>query len=94
MSINVYLIAILANYMFRLLLAIFSLSSREIKILLYPLCAQVVQRSLHRALLRNVISICGGMLWLEAWESLMASVKFEGSSCAGIVNRRIPPPSS
>jgi len=66
MSIKVYLVAMLDNYMFRPLLAIFRLSSRELKVLLYTLCAHVVQRSLHRALLRNVISICGGMLWLEA----------------------------
>jgi len=54
--------AILDNYMFWSLLAIFRLSSRELKVLLYTLCAHVVQKSLHRALLRNVISICGGML--------------------------------
>ena len=66
MSIKVYLMAILDNYMFRPLLAIFRLSSRELKVLLYTLCAHVVQKSLHRAILRNVISICGGMLWLEA----------------------------
>jgi len=62
MSIKVYLMAILDNYMFRPLLAIFMLSSRELKVLLYTLCAHVVQRSLHRTLFRNVI--CGGMLWL------------------------------
>ena len=68
--------AILDNYMFRPLLAIFRLSSRELKVLLYTLCSHVVQRSLHRALLRNVISICGGMLWLEALYGLLAGVKF------------------
>jgi len=62
MSIKVYLMAILDNYMFRPLLAIFRLSSREIKFLIYTLSAHVVQRSVHRALLRNVISICGGTL--------------------------------
>jgi len=34
-SIKVYLMAILDNYMFRPLLAIFRLSSRELKVLLY-----------------------------------------------------------
>jgi len=34
--------------------------------LLYTLCAHLVQRYLHRALLSNVISKCGGMLRLEA----------------------------
>jgi len=43
-SIKVYLMAILDNYMFRPLLAIFRLSSRELKVLLYTLCAHVVQR--------------------------------------------------
>jgi len=47
MSIKVYLIAILYNYMFRPLLSIFRLSSRELKVLLYTLSAHVVQRSLH-----------------------------------------------
>jgi len=37
-SIKVYLMAILDNYMFRPLLAIFRLSSRELKFLLYTLC--------------------------------------------------------
>ena len=35
MSFKVYLMAILDNYMFRPLLAIFRLSSRELKVLLY-----------------------------------------------------------
>jgi len=61
-SIKVYLMAILDNYMFRRFMAIFGLSSRELKVLLYTLSAHVVQRSLHRALLRNAISICGCML--------------------------------
>jgi len=61
-SLKVYLMAILDNYMFRPLLTIFRLSSRELNVLLYTLSAHVVQRSVHRALLRNVISICGGML--------------------------------
>jgi len=47
MSIKVYLMAILDNYMFRPLLAIFRLSSRE----LYTLSAHVVQRSLHTGLI-------------------------------------------
>ena len=38
---------ILNNYMFRPLLAIFRLSSREIKVLLYAMCVQVMERSLH-----------------------------------------------
>ena len=50
MSIMVYLMAILDNYMFRPLLAIFRLSSRELKVLLYTLCVHVVQRSLHTSL--------------------------------------------
>jgi len=62
MSNKVYLMAILDNYMFRPLLAILRFSSRELKVLLYTLSVHVVQRSVHRALLRNVISICDGML--------------------------------
>ena len=64
MSIKVYLMAILDNYMFRPLLAVFRLSSRELNLryLLYILSAHVVQRSLHRALLRNVIYKCGGIM--------------------------------
>jgi len=70
--VEVYLMAILDNYMFRPVLAIFRLSSRELKVLLYRLCAHVVQRSLHRALLRNVISVCGSMpywgdLGVDGW---------------------------
>jgi len=42
MSIEVYLMATLDNYMFRPLLAIFRLSSRELNVLLYTLCAHVV----------------------------------------------------
>ena len=57
MSIKVYLMAVLDNYMFWPLLAIFRLSSGEIKVLLYTLCVHMVQRSLHRALLHNIISI-------------------------------------
>jgi len=51
MSIKVYLMAILDNYMFRPLLVIFRLSSRELKVLLYTLWAHVVQRSLHMGLI-------------------------------------------
>jgi len=53
MSIKVYLMTILDNYMFRPLLAIFRLSSRELKVLLlvYTLSAHVVQRSLHTGLI-------------------------------------------
>jgi len=54
MSIKVYLVALLDNYIFLPLLAIFRLPSRELKVLLYTLSAHVVQRSLHRALLRDV----------------------------------------
>ena len=51
-SVKVYLMAILDSYMFRPLLAIFRLSSREIKVLLvYILSAHVVQRSLHTGLI-------------------------------------------
>jgi len=42
---------ILDNYMFRPLLAIFRLSSRELKVLLYTLCAHVMQRSLNTGLI-------------------------------------------
>jgi len=49
-SIKVYLMAILDNYMFRPLLAIFSLSSRELKVLLYTLCSHVVQNRVYRSL--------------------------------------------
>jgi len=41
------LMSILDNYMFRPLLAIFRLSSRELKVLLYILCTHVMERSLH-----------------------------------------------
>jgi len=51
MSIKVYLMAILDNYMFRPLLTIFRLSSIELKVLLYTLSAHVVQRSLHTGLI-------------------------------------------
>ena len=50
-SIKVYLMAILDNYMFRPILAIFRLSSKELKVLLYTLSAHVVQRSLHMDLI-------------------------------------------
>ena len=50
-SVMVYLMAILGNYMFRPLLAIFRLSSRALKVLLCTLCAHVVQRSLHTGLI-------------------------------------------
>ena len=40
MSVKVYLMAILDNYMFRPLLAIFRLSSRELKVIIYTLCAR------------------------------------------------------
>jgi len=38
---------ILDNYMFRPLLDIFRLSSRELKVLLYTMYAHVMERSLH-----------------------------------------------
>jgi len=44
---------VLENYMFRPILAIFRLSSRELKVLLYIMCAHVMERSLHPGLLRN-----------------------------------------
>jgi hypothetical protein len=62
LSIKVYLMTILDNYMFRPLMTIFRLSLRELKVLLYTLWAHVVQRSLHWVLLRNVISTRGGVL--------------------------------
>jgi len=49
-SIKVYLMAILDNYMFQPILAIFRLSSRELKVLLYSLGVHVVQRYLHTLL--------------------------------------------
>jgi hypothetical protein len=51
MLIKVYLIAILDSYMFRPLLAIFWLSLRELKVLLYTLSVHMVQRSLHTSLI-------------------------------------------
>ena len=48
------LMAILDNYMFRPLMAIFRLSSRELKVLLYILCAHMMERSLHPGLLASV----------------------------------------
>ena len=50
MSIKVYLMAILDSYMFRHLLAIFRLFSRELKVLLCTLSENVVQKSLHTGL--------------------------------------------
>ena len=50
-SLKVYLMAILDNYMFRSMLGIFRLSSRELKVLLYTLSAHVVQRSLDTGLI-------------------------------------------
>ena len=41
------LMTILDNYMFRPLLAIFRLSSRELKVLLYIMCAHAMERALH-----------------------------------------------
>jgi len=68
MSIKMYLMAILDNYMFRPLLAIFRLSSREHNLRSYYIHLTCTWcRDLYiRALLCNVISITGGMLWLEA----------------------------
>ena len=51
MSVKVYLVAIQDNYLFRPLLAIFRLSSRELKVLLYTLSAHMVQRSLRTGLI-------------------------------------------
>ena len=56
-SLEVYLMAILDNYMSRSLLAIFRLSSRELKVLLYILRSFVVQRFIHRALLLNPLTL-------------------------------------
>jgi len=41
------LMTILENYMFRPLLSIFNLSLRELKVLLYILCAHMMERSVH-----------------------------------------------
>ena len=41
------LMTILDSHMFQPLLAIFRLSSRELEVLLYILCAHVMERSLH-----------------------------------------------
>ena len=41
------LMTILENYMFSPLLTIFRLSSRELKVLLYIMCARMMERSLH-----------------------------------------------
>ena len=61
-SLKVYLMAILDNYMFWPILAIFSLSSRELKVLLYTQCVHVVQRSLHTGL----IAQCNFYMWWYA----------------------------
>jgi len=51
------------NYMFRPLLAIFRLSLRELKILLYIMCARVMERSLHLGcVIVNHYVQCGGVL--------------------------------
>ena len=67
--------AILDNYTFRPLLAIFRLSSREFNLRSYYIHLMCTWcRDLYiRALLHNVISMCGGMV------VLVATVKFEGS---------------
>jgi len=49
MSIKVYLMAILDNYMFRPLLAIYRLSSRELEVQLYILCAHVMESIVIKA---------------------------------------------
>ena len=49
--VKVYLMAILDNYMFRPLLAIFGSSSRDLKVPVYTLSAHVVQRSLYTGLI-------------------------------------------
>jgi len=41
-------VTVLDNYMFWPLLAIFRLSSRELKVLLYIMCAHMMERSLHQ----------------------------------------------
>jgi len=62
--------AILDNYMFRPLLAIFKLSSRELKVLLYIYIVRARGAEISTSGLCCVISIlyveCGGVLWLEA----------------------------
>ena len=54
MSIKVYLMGILDNYMFRPLLATFRLSSRELKVLLYTLSAHVGFNGYTRQLDQNL----------------------------------------
>ena len=54
MSIKVYLMAILDNYMFRPLLAIFRLSSREFKVLLYILCVHKQTKTRKEYVLRII----------------------------------------
>ena len=61
-SLKVYLMAILDNYMFRPLLTFFRLSSRELKVLLYTLCTHVVHRSVHTGL----IALCNIYMWWYA----------------------------
>jgi len=68
---------ILDNYMFRPLLANFRLSSRELKVLLYIMCAHVMEGSLHPGFCCIIINFyveCGGMFWLEARWGLVASI--------------------
>jgi hypothetical protein len=80
MSIKVYLTAILDNYMFRPLLAIFRLSSRELKVPLYIYINIYIYIYIYivRArdgeistsglccVISNFYVECGGMLWLQA----------------------------
>jgi len=47
MMMMMMLMTIPDNYMFRPILAIFRLSSRKLKVLLYIMCAHVMERSLH-----------------------------------------------
>ena len=55
----------LDNYMFRPLLAIFRLSLRELKVLLYIMCARVIERSLHPGcVIVNYYVQYGGVLCL------------------------------
>ena len=87
MPIKVYLIAILDNYMFQPLLAIFRLSSRQLKVLLYTLSVHVVQRSLYTGHIAYCNFYMRRCAMTRGMGMLVASVKFDGT---GVVRRRVP----
>jgi len=63
---------------------------------MYVVCARAGEISTSGlcCVISNFSVECGGMLWLEARQGLVASIEFEGSGCAGIVKWRVPLPSS